>query len=183
MSAAADEHGRVPEVEEAAPPVVAVLGSRRWPDGNRVASWVWRLADKYPRAVVLSGGIGNVHVVATREALRRGLCVGVLTPTRRPSGAFEIREEQLLPDRDVKERGDEPFVTKRERLLPGLEFPDFASCAKERSTLLVEQATQVQVFHYAGSPGTWHERNEARRLGRPLHVIELEEAEWRARKR
>lgn len=158
---------------------VAVLGSRNWPDMERVGAWVWRLADKYPRAIVFSGGIGNVHRAAAATALRRGLRLGILVPERRPSAVWDVRAKEIEPDRDYAESADEPFATERTWLL-GAAFATFAEAAHVRSAALVAQVAQVQCFHYERSPGTAGERAEAERIGRALHVIELAEAEWRA---
>lgn len=133
---------------------------------------MWKLADKYPQARVVTGGWSVVHTVARAAALRRGLGVATLTPEKRPSAVYALRLSEVWPDRDVVESGDEPFVVQKQNYLLPAPWSEFKDAKRVASTILVEKAVQVVVFHYAESEGTWHERREAERLGRTLHVIE-----------
>jgi hypothetical protein len=60
--------------------IVAVWGSRLWPDLRRVERFVAQVAAKHPAAIILSGGARGVDRTAEQAGVKFGLRVASLRP-------------------------------------------------------------------------------------------------------
>jgi hypothetical protein len=90
---------RTTEGEGTAMTVIAIVGSRDFPDLDRVRRFVRSLR---PDVVVVSGGAGGVDSAAICEARARGLAVEVFTPdwTHFGRAAGAIRNRQIVERAD-----------------------------------------------------------------------------------
>ncbi len=181
-------------------PIVAVVGSQRWPNLGRVRKWVQALAVAHPQAAVVSGGAPGVDRAAEDEALAQGLRVASLRPLPAlPLDALprprypvwgELAEDEWLPEsireqerayhKSIQASKDRYAIhvltfdragRQHERVL-SQRYASFAAAAHARNTMIVQAAEQVVAFRHRGSPGTTHTISEAERLRRPTHVYQ-----------
>ena len=60
-----------------------------------------------------------------------------------------------------------------EHLPDTVKYPDFSTAAKERNTLIVDDADAILAFWNGKSPGTKDSIDKARMSGKPLTVIKI----------
>ena len=148
-------------------PVTAIVGSRDGIDLANVRSFVRNLADKYPGAVVISGGAAGVDRTATHEADSIGLGILQLAPLELPGPEFKIdftyneRARYLLGD---------TAIAYIDLLVRDRRYPHFAPCAFSRNKYIVKFADQVVAFWNSESKGTKHTIDHARKEGKPVHL-------------
>ena len=147
-------------------PYVGIVGSREFPQLERVADFVRKLAAKYPGAVVVSGGARGVDRAGEAAAERGGLEIISFRPYgyENMSGRQEFSIETLT----TGERAQEPVVERRYRINPP-HFPSYGRAAFHRNRWIVECSQQVVAFT-TGSKGTANTLQIAQELGVPTHV-------------
>jgi predicted Rossmann fold nucleotide-binding protein DprA/Smf involved in DNA uptake len=121
---------------------VAVVGSRDWPDLERVQllvrAFVRAFAAKYPDGALVSGGARGVDRTAEQQAARCGLRVYSFRPRERPDGRYEV---VLVDGEDFVPYGG------------GNTYPTWGSAAFARNRMIVQHSSRVVAFN-AGSKGT-----------------------------
>ena len=177
-------------------PVVAVVGSRRWRDLVRVRAFVARLAEKYPEAVLVSGGALGADTAAEGAGIRAGLRVASFRPEPALPVDLGVKPyatwwgDELAPPGQFREAWDEylrrarqlagtylvavyefwPDGRERCRYLPD-RFETFRAAALFRNGLVVEVSHEVVAFHRDNSPGTADTCRKAKEAGKGLHRI------------
>lgn len=120
---------------------IAVVGSREYPELERVRTWIDKLAEKHPHATVVSGGARGVDRVAERRAHERGLLVK----------SFRVHDNRVW---FVVWRPGETEDEPNELVIGVPTFHNFAAAAYWRNGEIVRFATHVVVFHDGVSKGT-----------------------------
>jgi predicted Rossmann fold nucleotide-binding protein DprA/Smf involved in DNA uptake len=136
---------------------VAIVGSRDYPDLERVRRHVKALAKKHPDAWIISGGARGVDREAEMAAEEFGLRVKSYRPFESQRGDFGISIWMSHDDGN-------PFEVVSER------FPSYGAAAFFRNGLIVESADVVVAFHANGSRGTADSIRRARKLKRPVFI-------------
>jgi uncharacterized phage-like protein YoqJ len=72
-------------------PKVAIVGSREFPQPERVKQFVRKLQEKHPEAVVVSGGARGVDSWAAEAAVAVGLRIMVFPANWYPRGVYDAR--------------------------------------------------------------------------------------------
>lgn len=139
---------------------VAIVGSRNFPDLDRVGRFVTALAAKYPEALVVSGGARGVDRAAETAAEARGLLVVSFRP-------YENRHPDNIGTFSIVRHTD----FGRE-FLEG-NYPSYGRAAFARNRMIVEGADQVVAFS-TGSIGTAHSIGLAEELSIPTHIYTAE---------
>lgn len=178
------------------PLVVAVVGSRRWRDLGRVRAFVGRIAEKYPEAVLVSGGALGADRAAERAGIRAGLRVLSFRPEpamphdlgNKPwaawtpddlidGGAYRAAWDSYLAEVHalagvylVAAYEFWPDGRERRHVLPD-RFDSFREAAFFRNGLVVEVADEVVAFHRDNSGGTADTCRKALAAGKGLHRI------------
>ena len=147
--------------------VVAIIGSRDWPDPERVRDFVRKLAAKYPDATVISGGAYGVDQAAEETAQDEGL--GVLSCRVNRDHQCELvwneRADYLL---------GKVALGYIELLLEG-NFATARDALLHRNTVIVQCANHVVAFWKPQSRGTLHAINHAHKIKRPVHIYKPED--------
>lgn len=135
---------------------VAIVGSRDWPELDRVGEFVEKLAEKYPTAVVVSGGARGVDRTAEAVALKCGLRV----VSYRCVAGHTFRYQR---------RPDRPDVALA---VPGGDYSQGAKngardALHRRNGWIIEEADRVVAFD-ALTGGTKDAVEKTLALGRPL---------------
>lgn len=172
---------------------IAVVGSRRWRNLARVRAYVKKIAEKYPGAVVVSGGAVGADTAAERAALRHGLRVVSFRPEPalphdlgpKPWAAWLAPDEPPSPEviaawdaynRRAMELAGVYLVAvyelsageSRVRYLPD-RFPGFGLAARYRNGLVVDLASVIVAFHQDNSSGTADTLRKADERGKEVH--------------
>ncbi len=138
---------------------VAIVGSRSWPEPDRVALFVGKLSEKYPEAVVFSGGARGVDILAEQTALECGLFVVSYRCT-----AGKTWRVERAPGKDVVaymvEGGDYSASNSTE----------VAKALMRRNSWIVAPAARVVAFHDGDSSGTADSIAKAVELRKPTFV-------------
>lgn len=147
--------------------VVAIIGSRDWPDLEQVRGFVRKLATKYPDATVISGGAHGVDQAAEQQAQDEGL--GVLSCRVGQDHQCELvyneRADYLL---------GKVALGYIELLLEG-NHATHKDALLHRNTIIVQCANHVVAFWKPQSRGTLHAINHAHSLKRPVHIYKPED--------
>jgi predicted Rossmann-fold nucleotide-binding protein len=146
---------------------VAIVGSRDYPDLEQVRWFVRKLAEKYPDALVVSGGARGVDRVAESEAHTQGLKVLSFRPVEGYPAGAEPWHYTSPPERPFKVVRIDPDGTTVDYDGP---FDGFRDAAFARNTFIVKESEQVVAFT-TGSAGTAGTLREAERLRRPAHIF------------
>lgn len=148
--------------------IVAVVGSRNYPNLNDVREYVRKIAEKHPDAVIVSGGAKGVDRTAENAAKKEGLDVVSYRPSERTNAAS--KGEFAI---EVFWRGERARkIVETGRLdEPGPRFATFTGAAKRRNSWIVEDADVVVAFT-TGSSGTADTIAKAKRDGKKLVVHE-----------
>ena len=147
--------------------IVAVIGSRDWPDLPRVNRYVTKLAAKHPEAIIVSGGAHGVDQEAEKVALWSGLDIISYRPYEFDSidGGKEWSVETVTRG----ERAQALVVEKSRRINPPT-FKSFGQAAMFRNGWIVQDSEITVAFHCNGSPGTTGALRRAREFGRQVFV-------------
>lgn len=137
-------------------PTVAIVGSRGFGDLGRVRDFVRRLAEKYPDAVVVSGGARGVDQAAEEAAREFGLSV----LSYRVAKVGDVFVVEAWED-DVPIQG----------FYDPMESPSFGKVAFYRNGLIVQDADHVVAFWDNQSNGTRDSIRKARAAGAQVHII------------
>lgn len=147
--------------------VVAIIGSRDWPDPERVRDFVRKLATKYPDSTIISGGAHGVDRAAEETAQDAGL--GVLSCRVNQDHHCELvwneRADYLLGKVALR------YI---ELLLEG-DFNTHKQALLHRNTVIVQCADHVVAFWKPQSRGTLHAINHAHSLKRPVFIYRPED--------
>lgn len=120
------------------PPVLAIVGSRNWPDPQRLFEYVAWAAYKGLKTVV-SGGIGVVDNAAEEAAIKEGLAVVGFVPTRSYSVRFGHFGADWIYIRHYEYgRGYEDVEAEA---LPK-RYPHFAAAAHARNSMIVNYCVE-----------------------------------------
>ena len=149
--------------------IVAVVGSRDWPDLERVKCYVTKLAAKHPDTVLVSGGAPGVDQMAEKVALWSGLEL----ISYRPYGfeAMEGGEEFSVETVTQGERAQALVIEKSRRISPPT-FKSYGQCAYFRNTWIAQDSEILVAFSYRNSRGTQRSIRLAREFGRQVFVYE-----------
>ncbi len=152
--------------------IVAIIGSRDWPDLPRVRTYTERIAAKHPDATIISGGAYGVDRAAEETADTLGLGVISLRPvdTNRTYTCELIHNERA---RYIL--GQVPLDYINVLLDPTLEHPTYGAACKHRNTIIVQNADHVVAFWTRFSRGTLHAINHAHSIRRPVHIYHPED--------
>lgn len=147
--------------------VVAIVGSRQDMRQSLVQDFVIRLYEKYPTAVVVSGGARGVDEWAEEAARSRGMDL----ISYRPYEYFNIYDKKEFSIETVTEgeRAQAIVVAKHRRINP----PYFSSYGKAcffRNRWIVDDATEIVAFWNTVSPGTAHTLALAKQAGKPTFL-------------
>jgi hypothetical protein len=95
---------------------VGIVGSRRWPQPQRVQRFVANLAQKYPDVQIVSGGCPRpcVDGVAEAAALDLGLCVWSYRPE--PALSYDLGQRPVLR-LNRRYDDDEPYSLAEQKLV------------------------------------------------------------------
>lgn len=148
---------------------VAVIGSRKFPDEEKVRDYVSKLwsywgGDSLELAhefALVSGGAVGVDTWAEQEWLSKGGRVLSLRPREIGPENFRIEAWQL--------GGEQPNLTVLQDPHPS--FADYKSALWYRDTLIAEAAEGVIAFWDGLSNGTRWTCGYARDIGKPVEVI------------
>lgn len=162
-------------------PRVAIVGSRDFPQPQRVTAFVEKLAVKYPCTVVISGGARGVDTLAVTAAKRLERAWAEFRvvqdqPDTLAANAHRRADAQcrfshhLAHDTFALELLGEETLNDWASWCDG-DYMTFAQAAFARNTWIVKAATHVVAFHDGQSRGTLNSMQEARRLGRDLTVF------------
>lgn len=147
--------------------VVAVVGSRHYPDLEEVQDFVRNLL---PHVIVVSGGAKGVDQAAEKMAVARRLETISYRPVELDSGRFVIARHHY--------KGGIHYPVEYMQQLG--EFYSFREAAFFRNEMIVAQATHVRVFRAPGkSNGTDNATKHAMRLGKSLKVTTPDPAHTR----
>lgn len=152
-------------------PVVAIIGSRDWPDLQRVRTFVTHLAAKYPDAIVISGGAYGTDRAAEEAADEAALGVISLRPVEHTETKYTCELVANERARYILGQVALDYITV---LLEG-EWTTYAKACFFRNTIIVQCADQVVAFWKPQSRGTLHAINHAHQLKRPVHIYRPEE--------
>lgn len=142
-------------------PIVAIIGSRDWPDLQRVRTFVTNIAAKYPEAIVISGGCYGVDRTAEEAANKAALgVISCRVTNNKCELVFNERAHFIL---------GEIGLNYIDALLEG-DFTTAKAALLHRNTVIVQCADQVVAFWKPQSRGTWHAINHAHQLKRPVHI-------------
>jgi hypothetical protein len=147
---------------------VAIVGSRDWSDLERVRAFVRALADKYPGAIVFSGGARGVDETAEGYAGLLGLAV----VSYRPVKVAESLEAEAWTVKIVTNGEAAQRWCREKRSTPAPTFGSFGASAFFRNFWLAEDGEQIVAFQRGKSRGTQNTIDSARALFRPVHVYE-----------
>lgn len=149
--------------------IVAVVGSRDWPDLERVKCYVTRIAAKHPTAVLVSGGARGVDQMAEKVALWSGLEL----ISYRPYEFENMEGEQEFSVETVTQgaRAQEIVVERLRRISPPT-FKSYGQCAYFRNTWIAQDCEVLVAFCYRNSRGTQRSIRLAREFGRQVFVYE-----------
>jgi hypothetical protein len=147
--------------------VVAVVGSREYPELAGVRAWVGRLAQKHPDAILVSGGARGVDRAAESAGKQYGLAVLSFRPLEYETGddkPFSIQahahgDRRRLHELASARRSNTPF------------FRSYASAAKRRNAWIVEDADHVVAFWDGSSRGTLDTIARAEKAGKLSLVV------------
>ena len=146
-------------------PVVAIVGSRDWPDLDAVVDFVERLARKYPAAIVVSGGARGVDSVAERTATRAGL--GLIS--FRPHEEIRVFRGYAIETVTRGERAEEIVVARGYRRELPL-FHRYVQAANHRNGWAVQVSDRVVAYWDGKSTGTKDTLSKAYLQGKPVHL-------------
>lgn len=149
--------------------IVAIVGSRKWPDLGRVAAYVERIAEKHPDAIIVSGGAIGVDRMAEEMAAALGLDWISYRPYEYEN--MEYRKEFSIETLAEGDAAQAIVVAKRRRISPPF-FRTYAQACFHRNGWIVDDAEVVVAFHAGGSSGTADSIRKARELGRKVFVYE-----------
>lgn len=150
--------------------VVAIIGSRDWPDPERVRDFVRKLATKYPDSTIISGGAHGVDRAAEEEAQAAGL--GVIS--LRPVDAKPRYYAELVSNERARYLLGQPALDYIAVVLEG-DKDSYADACKHRNTVIVQMANHVVAFWKPQSRGTLHAINHAHSLKRPVFIYRPED--------
>lgn len=136
---------------------VAIVGSRGFSSQTRVTEFVRKLAEKYPDAVVVSGGARGVDTWAENQAELSGLRWKSFRPKESRHGGFYIG---VWANHDDGDPFHEPFGY----------YESYGQAAFARNEMIVADADVVVAFWDGQSRGTKNSMDVATRLGKPVHV-------------
>lgn len=147
--------------------IVAIVGSREYPNQAQVQRFVAQLAKKYSGVIVVSGGARGVDTWAEERAISLGLGVISYRPYEYENMAG--RQEWSIETHTWGERAQEIVVAKRRRISPPF-FPTFAQAAFHRNGWIDEDGEQIVAFWDGSSRGTADTVNRAYQAGKTPHV-------------
>jgi len=140
---------------------IAVVGSRKFDNLDRVRRYVDNLAARYPGLRIVSGGAAGVDQAAELRGAEAGIDVYSYRPTK-VADHFEIELLQIMADGSA--HGIEVGI--------GGHFRTRTDALVARNTYIVKKAVDgVAAFWDGHSHGTQITIREAKRLDRPLHVM------------
>lgn len=149
--------------------LVAIVGSRDYQDEISVRQFVRALAEKYPDAIVISGGARGVDSWATSEATARGLATVEFAVYDERDGRYTHR----LRLNDIGYDTLHPTTIRRwEAWCESRDYSSFGRAAFARNTWIVMAAEQVVAFWDGESSGTKNSIDEARRMKRSVHIYQ-----------
>lgn len=140
---------------------VAIVGSRDWKDLDQVRRFVVRLAAKYPRAIVFSGGCRGVDQAAEIAAQQQALPV----VSYRPEKVAESAEAECWTVKIHTVGEAAAHWVREKRSTPAPTFGSFRMAAFFRNFWLAEDGEQIVAFT-TGSRGTQNTIDHARSLGK-----------------
>ena len=148
---------------------VAFVGSREYPRLDLVRAHVAALAQKYPDAIVVSGGCRGVDLAAEGEAEARGLRIVSYRPAKSNHAVGQWR-----CDRHEFDPAGYGWV----KVIGGDElWSSFRDVAFGRNAFIAERADVVMAYPCRASNGslggTGNTIRHAERLQKALHVYEL----------
>lgn len=149
--------------------IVAVVGSRDYPNLERVKQYVTKLAVKYPDAVLISGGARGVDQMAEKVALWSGLDL----ISYRPYG-FESMEGGEVFSIEAVTQGKlaQTIVVEKNRRINPPTFSTYGACAMFRNSWIVQDAEVVVAFHHNNSAGTARSIRVGIEFGRQVFVYQ-----------
>lgn len=139
---------------------VGFTGSREYPRPDLVENFVGALANKYPEAVVISGGRGAVDETAEKTGDRAGVEVVSFRPVK-VQGGYTARLWTTYPGK--------PESLYETQIDCGLETT-FARACFARNGLIVKSAQRIVGFWDLESRGTADTLSKARGAGKPRVV-------------
>lgn len=152
--------------------IVAVVGSRDWPDLERVKCYVTKLAAKYPDTVLVSGGARGVNQMAEKVALWSGLELISYRPYEFETINGARRETEFSVETVTQgARAQEIVVAMNRRINPPT-FKSYGQCAYFRNTWIAQDCEILVAFSYRNSRGTQRSIRLAREFGRQVFVYE-----------
>lgn len=150
---------------------VAVVGSRDWPDLDRVARYVANLARKHPTCIVVSGHARGVDWEAEQAAKQHGLEIVSYRPYayRGMAGKVEYSIETVT----FGESAGQVVVDKHRRLNPPW-FTTYGQAAYHRNGWIVDDADHIVAFWDGTSNGTRDTIDRSHALHKTVHVYQPE---------
>lgn len=121
---------------------MGIVGSREFPHLDDVRAFVHSLVEKYPQAVIVSGGAKGVDTTAEQEALGLGLDIVSFRPTKLADEEYGVDRWELGLDKPRKITLGEPASRM---------WATYAGAAWYRN-LLIAETSDVGV-------GFWDERS------------------------
>lgn len=139
--------------------VVAIIGSREYPNLYAVVEYVQSLEDG---TIIISGGARGVDRTAENTARDRGLrCISL-----RPVQHGTEYQVSMFASPGVPRELKQAIASQ----VQGVKFENFRKAALCRNGIIVANAHRVVAFHHGNSSGTANALRHARDLGRPVEV-------------
>lgn len=151
---------------------IAIVGSREYPDLQRVANFVGGIARLHPDAIIISGGAPGVDEVGESVAHNCGLLVYSIRPYKdHRLDRIRWAELRIAPNDRYPGSRTAPahLITNRS----ADSWPNWRDAYFARNEVVVKLSDQVCAFTVDRPGGTTNTINHAHRLDVPVHEYQL----------
>ena len=139
--------------------IVAIIGSRAYPDLSHVAFVVRGIAHKYPNATIVSGGAKGVDAAAEQAGSSARLTVLSYRPVKVEDGYVVDLVTLPVGGRSTRKRFHNTRTLSK--------YESFGQAAYARNLEIIDAADVVVFFQTDGSRGTQHGIDYAEAQGKP----------------